>query len=374
MISIKEKDYKWIEEIWKQIESKMAVVIKRSGVKIPYTTQEGIFDDRFSVDPTWWTNGFWGGMLMFLYEETKVEAYLALANTIEDRMEIGLQMIEDGIHHDVGFMWYLSSGLNYKLTGNVKAKTRTLMAANYLASRYTIKGGYIVAWNGTDRQGWSIIDSMMNIPLLFFAFEETGYRRYKEVAIAHADKTLENFIRSDGSVDHIVVYDQETGEKLESLGGQGYGVGSSWSRGQSWAINGFAQAYKHTKDQRYLDAAKKVAHYFIACISDTEYIPLVDFRSPKEPIYIDTTAGAIAASGLIDIAQMVSIQEKDLYLNAATNILKALVDKELDLTLDTDNLLRNGSESYWGNKHMSIIYGDYYLMEAVLKLRKEVQK
>jgi unsaturated chondroitin disaccharide hydrolase len=215
---------------------------------------------------------------------------------------------------------------------------------------------------------------MMNIPLLFFAFEETGYRRYKEVAIAHADKTLENFIRSDGSVDHIVVYDQETGEKLESLGGQGYGVGSSWSRGQSWAINGFAQAYKHTNDQRYLDAAKKVAHYFIACISDTEYIPLVDFRSPKEPMYIDTTAGAIAASGLIDIAQMVSIQEKDLYLNAATNILKALVDKELDLTLDTDNLLRNGSESYWGNKHMSIIYGDYYLMEAVLKLRKEVQK
>jgi unsaturated chondroitin disaccharide hydrolase len=166
-----------------------------------------------------------------------------------------------------------------------------------------------------------------------------------------------------------VVYDPQTGEKLETLGGQGYEVGSSWSRGQSWAINGFAQAYNHTKDQRYLDAAKKVAHYFIACVSETGYIPLLDFRSPKEPVYIDTTAGAIAASGLIDIARAVPIHEKELYLNTAVKIVRALAEKELDVTLDTDCLLRNGSEAYWGNKQLSIIYGDYYFMEAILKLK-----
>ena len=243
------------------------------------------------------------------------------------------------------------------------------MAANYLASRFTIKGGYIIAWNGTDRQGWSIIDTMMDIPLLFFTSEETGYSRYREIAIAHADKTLENFIRPDGSVNHIVVYDPETGDKLETLGGQGYEVGSSWSRGQSWAIYGFAQAYNHTKDHRYLDAAKKVAHYFITCISETGYIPLLDFRSPKEPVYIDTTAGVIAASGLIDIARAVQVSEKEIYWNAAIKIVNATAKKELDVTLDTDYLLRNGSEAYWGNKHLSIIYGDYYFMEAILKLK-----
>jgi unsaturated chondroitin disaccharide hydrolase len=184
---------------------------------------------------------------------------------------------------------------------------------------------------------------------------------------------LENFLRPDGSVNHIVVYNPETGEKLETLGGQGYEVGSSWSRGQSWAINGFAQAYHHTKDQRYLDAAKKVAHYFITCISETDFIPLLDFRSPNEPVFIDTTAGAIAASGLIDIAKAVPLHEKNLYLNAAVKIIKALVEKELDITLDTDYLLRNGSESYWGNKHLSIIYGDYYLMEAILKLKNTLE-
>ncbi|MDF2908519.1 MAG: glucuronidase [Herbinix sp.] len=373
MSLLKEKDMKWVKEIWRQVEDKQVIVAKRNGVKIPYTTKDGVFIDKFAEDPSWWTNGFWGGMLMMLFKETKDEIYLELANHIEDRMDEVLHMVEDGIHHDVGFMWYLSSGLNYKLTGNKKAKTRTLIAANYLASRFTIKGGYIIAWNGTDRQGWSIIDSMMNIPLLFFASEETGYNRYREIAIAHADKTLENFIRPDGSVNHIVVYDPQTGEKLETLGGQGYEVGSSWSRGQSWAINGFAQAYNHTKDQRYLDAAKKVAHYFIACISETGYIPLLDFRSPKEPVFIDTTAGAIAASGLIDIAKAVPIHEKELYLNAAVKIVIALAKKELDVTLDTDNLLRNGSEAYGGNKHLSIIYGDYYFMEAILKLKNTME-
>lgn len=373
MISLKEEDRVWVEAFWKQIEGKLAVVIKRNGHKIPYTTKDGVFDDKFKEEPTWWTNGFWGGMLMLIYQETKDADYLALANAIEDRMDEALHDEIEGLHHDVGFMWYLSSGLNYKLTGNPKAKTRTIAAANYLASRFTIKGGYIISWNGKEREGWSIIDCMMNIPLLFWATEETGYDRYKYVAIAHADKTLENVIRPDGSVNHIVVYDHETGEKLETLGGQGYENGSSWSRGQSWAINGFAQAYKLTKEQRYLDAAKTIAHYFIACVQMTEHIPLLDFRSPQEPIYIDTTAGAIAASGLIDIADVVPVHEKALYLNSAIKLLKALAERETNLSVDTDYLLANGSESYWGNKHMSIIYGDYYLMEALLKLKNATE-
>ncbi len=369
MSTIENDSQAWIESLWQKIEAKLEVVIERTGTKIPYSTKDGMYVDKYATDPTWWTNGFWGGIIMLMYKTTEKKTYLDLANQIDEIMDEALMMVDGDIHHDVGFMWYLSSGLNYQLTKDIKAGRRTLMAANLLSSRFSTKGGFLVAWNGVDRQGWSIIDSMMNIPLLFFATEETGYTRYRDIAIAHADKTLENFIRPDGSVNHIVVYDHDTGEKLETRGGQGYGVGSSWTRGQGWAINGFAQAYHHTGDEKYLNASKKVAHYFLASVAENNNIPLIDFRSPKEPKYIDTTAGVIAASGLIDLATMVTENESNLYLNGALKILKALEVNEMDFSLQVDAILRNGSEAYKHGQHMDIIYGDYYLMEAVLKLR-----
>ena len=117
-----------------------------------------------------------------------------------------------------------------------------------------------------------------------------------------------------------------------------------------------------------MDIAKRVAHYFIACISDT-YIPRIDFRSPEEPVYIDTTAGAIAACGMIEISKHVPEHEKNLYLRSAINILKALEKEQCDWTVKKDSILQNGSESYSSGRHKSIIYGDYYFIEAILKLK-----
>lgn len=371
MVNISVEDQQWLDSVWEKIKLKMDYVSKNAGDKIPYTTINGIYDDKFADDPTWWTNGFWPGILWLMYMGTGNEKYRTMAENAEFRLDkvlYGLNGSFEGLHHDVGFMWLLSSVADYRLTGNKKSRIRGLIAANHLAARFNIKGGFITAWNGKEREGWSIIDTMMNIPLLYWASEETGYSRFSYIAQAHADKTAENVVRPDGSVIHIIEYDCETGEVLKTYGGQGYEVGSSWSRGQSWAIYGFALSYKHAGSQLYLDMAKKVAHYFISCISNT-YIPRIDFRSPENPVYLDTTAGAIAASGMVEISKYVPEYEKNLYLRPAIKILKALEKEQCDWTKQVDSILQNGSESYGGGRHKSIIYADYFFIEAILKLK-----
>jgi unsaturated chondroitin disaccharide hydrolase len=371
MLKISTEDQQWVDTVWEKIKIKMNFVSKKTAGKIPYTTVNGTYDDKFLEDPAWWTNGFWSGILWLMYSETGNEQYKTLAEEVETRMDevlYGLDGSFEDLYHDVGFMWMLLSVANYRLTCNPKSRVRGLIAANHLAARFNINGGFITAWNSKEREGWSIIDTLMNLPLLYWATEETGYTRYRQIAQAHADKTAENVVRDDGSVTHIVEYDCEKGEVIKTLGGQGYGEGSSWSRGQSWAIYGFVLSYIHTLNQSYLDIAKRVAHYFIACISDT-YIPRIDFRSPEEPVYIDTTAGAIAACGMIEISKHVPEHEKNLYLRSAINILKALEKEQCDWTVKKDSILQNGSESYSSGRHKSIIYGDYYFIEAILKLK-----
>lgn len=373
MIEISAQDREWLESVWEKICSKMSKVVDNVGDKIPYTTIGGRFDDKFEEDPAWWTNGFWPGIMWLMYMGTKDEKYREKAEKAElrlDKVLFGLDGSFEGLHHDVGFMWHISSVANYRITGNPQSRIRGLIAANHLASRFNINGRFITAWNGKDREGWSIIDTMMNLPLLYWASEETGYSRYRRIAEAHADKTAENVVRPDGSVVHIIEYDIDTGEVIRTYGGQGYGVGSSWSRGQSWAIYGFALSYIHTRKNLYLDIAKRVAHYFISCIQDNNYIPAIDFRSPESPVYIDTTAGAIAASGMIEISKHVPEYEKKTYFSSALKILRALEKEHCSWSDATDSILQNGSEAYSGGIHKSIIYGDFFFIEAIMKLKE----
>jgi len=182
-------------------------------------------------------------------------------------------------------------------------------------------------------------------------------------------------IREDGSVIHQVEHDRETGEPLKTFGGQGYAEGSSWSRGQAWALYGFTISYIHTGEVRYLDGAKQVANYFIANCCD-DWLPRVDFRAPSEPVYYDSTAGAIAACGLIELAKRLPEDEGGMYMNAAINILRAMGEKFMDWSPETDCMLKFGTVRYpvdgltpeKAGVHISIIYGDYFYTEAILKL------
>lgn len=367
---------KWVDEVWSKIDSKMQKVAQRSYNKIPYTTDKnGVHDDR-SDNPTWWTNGFWGGLMWLLYIDTGNDVYKNTALNAEKIMDEGLKDF-DKLHHDVGFMWHIMSGVNYRHTGDTNARLRNLYAASTLAARYDTLGKYIIAWNGEINRYASIIDCMMNIPLLYWAANETGRDTYKAIAISHADMAMRDHVRPDGSVVHIVLHDEETGEGKERGPGQGYDFGSSWSRGQAWALYGFILSYIHTKKEEYLDTAKKVANYFIAnCCND--WMPRCDFRAPSEPVVYDSTASMCAACGLIEIARNVPEGESEKYMDAAINLIKACdknwcnYDENVDHIVDFGTLRypREGlPEHHYNEVHIPIIYGDYFFVEALYKLR-----
>lgn len=368
----------WARGVVLKIREKMDWVSEKNRDKIPYTTDEnGNYDDRadqsreWNIDDglNWWTNGFWGGMMWLMYQDTKEEKYAQIARVSESRLE---QCFADyyGLHHDVGFMFVPTAVADYRLTGNAYSRKVALHAANLLAGRFNPVGKFIRAWNDLeeDTRGWAIIDCMFNISLLYWATEETKDPRYKQIAMMHADTVMENFVRPDGSVNHIVEFDPETGAFVRSLGGQGYGEGSSWSRGQGWAVYGFMISYLHTGKTAYLETAKKVAHYCMANIPESGIV-LVDFRQPKEPAWEDSCGACVIAGGLLEIAKHVPKLEQELYRNAAVKILKAIAETRADFGRDCDAIVQNCTASYHNEKHhVTMSYADYYFMEAIYKL------
>lgn len=369
----------WLESVITKLTAKMDAVSERSRNKIPYTTVDGVHDDRAVDNPTgaiadginWWTNGFWGGMLWLMHHETGNEKYKEIAQISEAKLDRCFDEFY-GLHHDVGFMWQPTSVANYKVTGNPESRKRALHAANLLAGRFNLAGGFIRAWNDLkdeDTRGWAIIDCLLNLPLLYWASEETGDPRFKQIAVKHADTAIPAFVRPDGSVNHIVEFDPFNGGVVKTNGGQGYEEGSSWTRGQTWALYGFMMSYIHTGKDEYLHAAKRVAHYFIANIPEDGIIP-VDFRQPEEPKLEDDTAAAIAACGLIEIAKAVGGHESRLFVSAALKLLTTLDESRIDWSADTDHFLLCGTGAYHAETHHhAIIYGDFYFMEAIFKLK-----
>lgn len=364
-----EEQKKWVEDTLGKAERKLAKVSERSAAKIPYSTAQGVHDDR-SGDIGWWTNGFWGGMMWQMYRLTGEEKYRRIAEDNEKKLDACL-MDYGKLDHDNGFRWLPTAVADYRLTKSEASKNRGLLAAGNLAGRYNNKGCFIRAWNDwgdDDHRGWAIIDCMMNLPLLYWATEETGDPRFRQIAVSHADTAMKAFVRGDGSVNHIVEFDLETGGKVKSYGGQGFGTGSSWTRGQSWGLYGFTISYLHTKDEAYLETAERIANYFISNIPEDGLIP-VDFRQPREPAYQDSTAAAIAACGLIELSRLREGRQGEVYLNAALKLLGALAEHSTNWNEAEDNLLERCTAAYHDPEHeFSIIYGDYYFLEALMKL------
>ncbi|MCC8103351.1 MAG: glycoside hydrolase family 88 protein [Clostridiales bacterium] len=392
----------WALETLKRVEQKMERVSARSAHKIPYTTRDGVHDDRSdNANIAWWTNGFWGGMMWQLYALTGKTQYRQIAEENEQELDRVL-MDYNGLDHDNGFRWLPTAVADYRLTGNPQSRNRGLLAAENLAGRYNCAGKFIRAWNDwegntDDHRGWAIIDCMMNLPLLYWASEETGDPRFCQIAVNHANTAAEHFIRPDGSVNHIIEFDFEAGGMIKSYGGQGCAVGSSWTRGQAWGLYGFTLSYLHTKDPLYLESGQRIADYFVANIPESGLIP-VDFRQPQEVTWEDSTAAAIAACGLIELARAVTEKEADqgrrqsrdwkenrekgyleredsqgsVYMNTALDLLETLARKRVNWNDQEDDLLTRCTAAYHDAEHeYSIIYGDYYFLEALMKLTGE---
>ncbi len=360
----------WALEIAEKIISKMEWVFEENKSKVPYSTDENGRYDDWSDRIGWWTNGFWGGIGWQLYNATQNELFADVARDTEDKMDEVL-MTSAWMDHDSGFRWLPTSYANYKLTGDKKSYNRLILAADNMCGRFNPVGNYIKAWNPDEsgnRAGIAIIDCMMNLPLLYWAYNATGDPKYLHVATLHAQTAMKYFIREDGSSCHIVEFDPMDGHFIDSIGGQGYGHGSSWTRGQTWAIYGFALSYMHTGDERYLETSKKVADYFISSIPDSYLIP-VDFRQPSEPAWEDSTAAAIAACGLLELEKFCEGETKEKYHAAAIRLLQTLTEKRCDFTHDKDNIVEKCTAAYHDAKHeFAIIYGDYYYIEAIWKL------
>ena len=361
----------WLPDAWDRLTAKTKTMIGQIGDKVPHVAgQDGKYDSS-SLD--WWTSGFYPGLLWIMHEMTGDDVYREAAWDWDERIE-QCTLRDNRFHHDVGFQYLPTAVIKYKLTGDADARRRGLAAANFLAGRFNLAGRFLRAWNG-DHTGWSIVDSSLNLSLLLWAAAELPDPRFRHIALAHADTVLTHFIREDGSVRHIVSFDPESGEFLESLGGQGAGPDSAWSRGQSWALHGMANVYRFTGEVRFLQAARRVAHFFLANLPE-DHVPHWDFRANNgvldgEPR--DTSAAACAASGLLEIAAAVdSPAEAGLYARAAEHILVSLTrhyatweqpEHEAILVEGT------GHKPAGQNINVSLIYGDYYYVEALAKLK-----
>ena len=327
--------------------------------------------------PSNWVSGFWAGQLWLCYAAFGDRAFLDAAR---DQLPYHERLLADtsSHDHDLGFQYSLTAVADYKNTNDPHARKLALKAAGYLSNRFREQGRYLVAWNddheiGPDRvRGKTIIDSLQNLPLLFWAEEMTGDPRFKKIAMAHADTLLAHIVRDDFSSFHTFDFDPDTGSPIGGETVQGYSDTSCWARGQAWAIHGFAQIYRYTDDKKYLSAAKHMADYAMLHMP-SDNVPLWDYDLPAHaPQHKDSSAGAITAAGSFLIASLTSNRyEQETYYNFGIRLLLGL-----NMTCDISNnqsamgLLRRGaSHVKIGLEDHMLPYGDYYYLEALLRAK-----
>lgn len=361
----------WADLIWDKVVDKYqhsAALAGKQGI-IPYLGQQGQWGGAPFDGNSWWTGGFWPGMMWQLHKGSGLDVFKQEALRVEDLLVQELSHFEL-LNHDVGFMYLLSCGAHFRHDGDSDARRHTLHAANLLMGRFNPKG-YISAWN-QNRPGWAIIDCMMNLSLLYWAYEQTADPRFLHVARIHADTSLREFVREDGSCHHIVIFDPMTGETLDKPAGQGYAKGSSWSRGQAWALYGFAISYRYTGEARYLEAACRIGEYFISQIRP-DGLTDCDFRQPKDEERIDNIAAACAACALLELgAIMPDSEQGKRFEAAAVRMLEAMVELSADWGNENPGILTKCTASYnndGAGRHVNIMYGDYFFVEAILRLR-----
>lgn len=345
--------------------------------RLPRTVEDGrIFwtDENDYID---WTEGFFPGSCWYMYEYSKNDEWRKSAEQLQHLFEKDKMLTAT---HDMGFIFNCSYGNAYRLTKNTVYKNVLLQAAKSLITRFNPKIGLIQSWdvNGTNWQsfrGWQypvIIDNMMNLELLYEAFELTDDSIYYKIAVAHADKTLANHFREDYSCYHVVDYDSITGNVHVKQTAQGYADESCWARGQAWALYGYTMCYRYTKLKRYLDQAVYIADFILKNPAiPADRIPYWDYDAPNKKIQPrDASAAAVAASALIELSEYAYPK----YKKNAREILESLASPQYTASYNMNkNFLlmhSTGSVPHKGEIDAPLNYADYYYVEALLRLRK----
>jgi unsaturated chondroitin disaccharide hydrolase len=356
---------------------------RRIGIEFPYVTDPSgawrtmpaSLSAGYRPDGSWthgnWFCGFWVGLLLASHLWTREDRYLTLA---EERMRLVAQRAEDGNTHDIGFIFWSSAIPLYRITHNPAWRDIALKAADQLRKRLVVtpRGSYLASWGPlSDPRGRaaSAIDTMANIPLLYWAAAACGDASFRLAAIAHAEMTR-NFIRPDHSTYHAVEYDPVSGERRRGYTFQGYRDESLWSRGQCWAVYGYAATAAATGERKYLDLAETLGRTWLDRLGVAP-IPPYDFDDPDPARPLDTAASAIMASAFLDIAALhPAADARKTWRERALRLLDALMGGALAREDSHRGLLKHGCYS-WPHRDgvdSAVMFGDYFFVEALCKL------
>ena len=371
-----------LEKALNQSISKIDKMINKTGdtLFVDSCTKNGVYHvsdnlyfgkEKFAEN---WTTGFYSGLIWLSYLYTKNEKYLKIGKkhtkTFKKRMDLYFsdqRKLVDMDHHDIGFLYLLSTKADYQITNDSNALDITLKAADILMKRYIEKVGILQAWgnlNDKNQQGRIIVDCNLNVPLLYFAYEKTKNIKYKNAADSHLKIANKYLIRDDDSTYHTYFMDVETGLPKYGNTHQGLADDSSWARGQAWGILGFALAYRHNQNETYMNSAIRLATYFLNRLPK-DLICNWDLVFLDDDGQRDTSAAAIAAIGFLEIYKY---NKESLYLNAAKAIAQSLIENYMSDAYE--GLIKGGVYHYSINLGVdeSLVFGDYYFMELLMRL------
>lgn len=317
-----------------------------------------------------WCSGFFPGSLWYMYEYTKDKKWEDAARKYTDPLE---REKTNGGTHDMGFKVYCSFGNGYRLSNDENYKNIMLESAYTLITRYKPNAKIIRSWDH-NKDKWQcpvIIDNMMNLELLFWAFKESKDSTFYNIAVNHAQTTIKNHFREDYGTYHVIDYDTITGEVLHRNTHQGYAHESTWSRGEAWAIYGYTMCYRETKLPEFLEQAKHVANFiFTNANLPEDLIPYWDYNAPQIPNEPrDVSAATVTASALYELSTY-DTENAAKYKKWADTIIENLSKNYMAKQgEDRGFLLLHSVGSKPSNSEVDtpLSYADYYFLEALLR-------
>lgn len=366
-------DQRWLREAIDDVIRQIDLMLPRFSTTFPAASAvDGIYP---LVDKVDWTEGFWTGMLWLAWEVTGDDKYRVVAETLLDSFEERLDKLIKVDTHDLGFLYLLSCVNAWRLTGNLRARTLALRAAELLYHRFNTTAKVIQAWgdlNDPARQGRMIIDCNLNVPLLFWAANETGNGEWRQAATHHLSQAARYLVRRDASTFHTFYMDIHNGQPLHGDTHQGYSDNSCWARGQAWGIYGFALGFRHTGNTDQPQLARKLAHYFLNRLPE-DYVCYWDLIfTPEDNALRDTSAAAVAVCGLAELLTLLPLSDplRPAYGNAIELIMRNL--REHYFAHSQDGLLREGVYNFGRNMGINEpnLWGDYFYFEALVRLSR----